>query len=139
MLAFEKIQKLGLEKLTVRDAFEFMRYVRRSLRCIRRRSGTGQGTDRTFPKPTVPEDALDYVRLATLDEADDLHLSTTTRTRQRIHFVHTLVQHRPSGNGSAARANDYRLGGFMRRTDANDFRFRLVCFAALGPDAALPV
>ena len=78
-----------------------------SLRCMRWRTGTAQGTERAFPEPTVPEGSLDHVRLATLDEADDLHLATTARrTGQRINFVHELDEHRPSGNGTDARATD---------------------------------
>ncbi len=89
----------GLDKLTVRDAFHFVWCVRRSLRCIWRRSGTGERAERAFPESTMSKDALDHVHLATLDEADDLHLPTTTQTRQRIHLVHALDEHRPSGNG----------------------------------------
>ena len=32
-------------------------------------SGNGQGAERTFPEPAMPQNALDHVRLATLDEA----------------------------------------------------------------------
>ncbi len=134
------LPKLGLEILAVGDAFQFVRCARCSFRCVWRCTGIGQGAERTFPEPAMPQNALDHVRLATLDEADDLHPSTTGRTRQWIHFVHTLDQHRPSGNGSGARATGCRLGGFERRTvDANGCRFGLVCFAAFGPNTALPV
>ena len=129
--------KIVLEILAVGDAFQFVRCARCSFRCVWRCTGIGQGVERTFPEPPLPQNALDHVCLATLDEADDLHLSTTGRTRQWIHFVHTLDQHRPSGNGSVARATSCRLGVFERGTvDANGCRLGLVCFAAFGANAA---
>ena len=45
------------------------------------------------------QDALNHVRLAALDEADDLHLAATLRAFQRIDFVDALDEHGPNGRG----------------------------------------
>ncbi len=69
----------------------------------------GARTDWTFPLPTVAEDPLDHVTLATLDEGNDLHLPATARALQRVDFVHPLDEHGPGGNRARSRAFGGRI------------------------------
>ena len=55
------------------------------------------------------------------DERDDLHLAATLRTRQRVHFVHSLNQHRP---GLAVARRCGLFAGWLGRGSASAF-FRM--------------
>jgi len=65
----------------------------------------------------VAENLLDHIALATLDEADDLHLSAATRALQWVDFIDTLDEPRPRGK----RAARLRRLSVERRTINGEF------------------
>ena len=81
---------LGLKELGVGDYLQISRFRRRSLRSTGRGARSGVGAKRAFPSPAVAEDSLDHIRLAPLDEADDLEPAAALRALQWIDFIHAL-------------------------------------------------
>ena len=80
------------------------------------------------------------VRATAFDETDDLHLTAAARALQWVDFVHSLDQHRPSGNRAGTGAVGVRLLGIQRGTVEREFlRFGFVRLPLFRAGPPLPV
>ena len=79
-----RLGELDFEELAIGNQLEFARKCRQRLLDRRRCSQRGMGANETLPQPAVAEDSLDHIRLATFDEADDLHRAATFGTFQSL-------------------------------------------------------
>ena len=68
-----------------------------------------------FPEPAMPENLLDHLGLAPLDEGDDFHLRTTLGTRKWVRLVNLLNERRPALARLPRRGRLGWNGGCLRR------------------------
>ena len=68
-----------------------------------------------FPQPAVPENLLDHLSLAPLDEANNAHGRTTLGTGQRIRLVDLFEERGPAFSGFPSRGQAGRGRGALRR------------------------